>query len=413
MNAPVVIACPQPLSHGSHPDGDIRGQATVRQPPRVSIHPPLFLTEFVSQSNGLTYPWADHPQEGTLRQVADSVYWLKMPLEGGLDHINLYLLEDSDGWFVVDTGWKDDRTEKLWREIFEKRLSGKPVKGVICTHFHPDHTGQAEMIVDTFRCPLHMTFKEYYQAVALTGGTERHSGWQPEEFHLRAGLDPDFSSQMRAGLKRGNPMSRQSMPTGFLRLEHGQVLSIGGHDWRVVVGSGHSPEHACLHCASLKVLISGDQILPVITSNVSVFPHEPEANPLKHWLDSHDRMLDLPAETLVLPAHNLPFHGVRERLRALIDHHADRMLAIEEHCVSPQKAIDLIPALFKRKLNVMGTMMALGEVIAHLHHLMHQRRIERLLLEDGAYRFVSIDPSLPRRVHVAGHMDLDDEPMMV
>ena len=226
------------------------------------------------ETNGLTYPFAEHPKEGTLRQVADSVYWLKMPFEGGLDHINLYLLEDSDGWFVVDTGWKDEPTEKLWREIFDKRLSGKPVKGVICTHFHPGHTGQAEMIVDTFRCSLHMTFKEYYQAVALTSNAGRHSGWQPEEFHLRAGLDPEFSSQMRAGLRRGNPFSRQSMPTALLRLEHGQILIIGGHDWRVVLGSGHSPEHACIHCASLSVLISGDQILPGFGLRVS-----PESGP--------------------------------------------------------------------------------------------------------------------------------------
>lgn len=365
------------------------------------------------QSNGLTYPWADHPQEGIPRQVADTVYWLKMPLTGGLDHINLYLLEDSDGWFVVDTGWNNDRTEALWRGIFQAYLGGKPVKGVICTHFHPDHTGQAEMITDTFRCPLHMTFKEYYQALAFVGPRKKQASWQSANFYSRAGLDPDFSNQLRAGVDRDSPMSRQTMPTGFLRLEHGQVLSIGGHDWRVVVGSGHSPEHACLHCAGLKVFISGDQVLPVITSNVSVFPHEPEANPLKVWLESHDRFLDLPPDTLVLPAHNLPFYGVRERLRALIDHHADRMLAIEEACLEPHKAVDLIPALFKRKLNLMGTMMALGEVIAHLHHLMHQRRIERSVHEDGAYRFLSIDPTLSRRKHIEGHLDPDDEPMMV
>lgn len=365
------------------------------------------------ESNGLTYPWAEHPDEGTLRQVADTVYWLKMPLTGGLDHINLYLLEDTDGWFVVDTGWKDDRTEAIWRLIFDRHLAGKPVKGVICTHFHPDHTGQAEMITDTFRCPLHMTFKEYYQALAFAGPRRRQASWQAADFYSRAGLDPGFSDRLRTGVDRKSPMSRQAMPTGFLRLEQDQVLRIGDHEWRVEVGSGHSPEHACLHCASLKVLISGDQILPVITSNVSVMPHEPQANPLKLWLESHNRFLDLPPDTLVLPAHNLPFYGIRERLQALIDHHTDRMLVIEERCVEPQKAIELIPALFKRELNLMGSMMALGEVIAHLHHLMHERRIERQEHQDGAYRFSSTDRRLSGCEPIGSRLAPDDEPMMV
>ena len=367
----------------------------------------------VSGSDTLSYPWPDHPQEGTLRKVAETVYWLKMPLDGGLDHINLYLLEDDDGWYAVDTGWNDERTERLWKRIFAEHLSGKPVKGVICTHFHPDHIGQASMITDHFRCPLYMTFKEYYQALSFSSSSRRHQSWQSKDFYFRAGMAEAFSKELRKMMGRGNPMAKQQTPTSFRRLEQGDVLTIGGHDWRVLVGSGHSPEHACLHCAGLKLLISGDQVLPVITSNVSVFPHEPEANPLKLWLDSHERFLDLPADTLVLPAHNLPFVGVRERLRSLIDHHADRMLAIEEFCVEPRKAVELIPVLFKRTLNFIGTMMALGEVIAHLHHLMHHRRIERVLQEDGVYRYASIDPSLPQRVHLQGHMDRDDAPMMV
>ena len=179
-----------------------------------------------------------------------------------------------------------------------------------------------------------------------------------------------------------------TMPAGYERLQDGQVLTIGGRDWQVVVGSGHSPEHACLYCASLKIMISGDQILPIITSNVSVHPSEPNANPLKDWMDSHDRFLSTPADTLVLPAHNLPFYGVRERLRDLIGHHDDRMLAIEEACVEPQIAKDLLPVLFARELDPRQMMMALGEAIAHVHLLMHRNRIERTLHEDAFTGFV-------------------------
>lgn len=146
-------------------------------------------------------------------------------------------------------------------------------------------------------------------------------------------------------------------------------------------------------------MCSGDQILPIITSNVSVHPTEPEANPLKVWMESHDKFLTTPDDTLILPAHNLPFYGVRARLRQLIDHHDDRMLAIEQACVEPQIARDLLPVLFSRQLDARQTMMALGEAIAHLHLLMHRNRIERSLHEDGRYRFSSIDPSLQRRQH--------------
>jgi glyoxylase-like metal-dependent hydrolase (beta-lactamase superfamily II) len=203
------------------------------------------------------------------------------------------------------------------------------------------------------------------------------------------------------------------VPSGYERLQHGQVLSIGSHDWQIVVGSGHSPEHACLYCAALKIMISGDQILPIITSNVSVHPTEPNANPLKDWMDSHDRLLSTPADTLVLPAHNLPFHGVRERLRGLISHHDDRMLAIEEACVEPQIAKDLLPVLFARELDPRQMMMALGEAIAHLHLLIHRNRLERTLHDDGVYRFHSIDPDLVRRAHPGRHDAPSDGPVMV
>jgi len=136
-----------------------------------------------------------------------------MPLEGGLDHINLYLLEDDDGWFVVDTGWNDDRTERLWNGIFEAHLSDKPVKGVICTHFHPDHIGQARMITDLFRCPLYMTFKEFYQALSFSGASRRNQSWQAEEFYARAGMNEAFSKELRKMVDRGNPMASHTRRT--------------------------------------------------------------------------------------------------------------------------------------------------------------------------------------------------------
>ncbi len=364
----------------------------------------------------LKYPYDDHPPPGVIQEVADGVYWLTMPMPGSLSHINLYLLEDDAGWYVVDTGLSNDETKGWWEEIFASSLNGKPVIGVICTHMHPDHIGQSAMITEAFRCPLYMTRAEYYQARSFSNsGGSHHQSWIGAEFYTRAGMPMDYLEQLAQmwASRASEGMSMPTMPSGYERLVDGQVLTIGKHDWQVVVGSGHSPEHACLYCAALKVMISGDQILPIITSNVSVHPTEPNANPLKDWMDSLDELLSVPDDTFILPAHNLPFYGVRERLRGLISHHDDRLLAIEEACVEPQVAKDLLPVLFARELDARQMMMALGEAIAHVHLLMHRNRIERTLHEDGVYRFLSIDPDLARRAHPGSHDAPSDGPVMV
>lgn len=367
----------------------------------------------------LNYPYPEHPSPGTTMELAEGVRWLSMPMPGSLSHINLYLLEDKNGWYVVDTGLGLDNVAELWHQIFEKELGGKPVIAVICTHMHPDHIGQASLITEHFQCRLYMSRAEYYQARAFfsgttSGPTHQHS-WQAEQFYERAGMPPEYLEEMRASFaaRRSEGMSMPDMPMGYERLRDGDTMIIGGRDWRVRVGSGHSPEHVCLYCGSLGILISGDQILPIITSNVSVHPTEPDANPLLDWMDSLDDFLSTPDETLVLPAHNLPFYGVRERLAELMEHHEDRMLAVEEACEEPKTAAELLPVMFARKLDSRQMMMALGEAIAHTHLLMHRNRLKRELGEDGIYRFLSIDPSIARRGRPDKHDAPSDGPMMV
>ncbi len=343
----------------------------------------------------LNYPYSVHPKPNTLIEVASGVYWLTMPMGGGsLNHINLYLLDDISGWWVIDTGLPIVEVTELWEEIFSTKLHGKPIIGVICTHMHPDHVGQAGMITNRFQCGLYMTRGEYYQARAFSNtGPSHHTSWLGEVFYERAGMSRKYLDDLRKAFntKSAGAMSMPTLPSGFNRLKDGDILEVNNRDWEIVVGSGHSPEHACLYCADLKILISGDQILPIITSNVSVHPSEPEGNPLEEWMNSHQALLArIPDDTFVLPAHNLPFYGVTERLHQLISHHEERMRLIEDHCKNnPTIAKDLLPVLFERKLDSRQSMMALGEVIAHLHLMMAQDRIARTLDNDGIYRFTS------------------------
>ncbi len=365
----------------------------------------------------LQYPYSEHPAATQTVEIAPGVRWLTMPMGGGLNHINLYLLEDHHGWWVVDTGLSNQDVAEHWRTLFKNELGGKPVIGVICTHMHPDHIGQALMITDEFQCPLYMTRAEYYQARSFSNsGGSHHSSWQGRIFYEQAGMPSSFLDALqKAWSQRSNDgMSMPGMPAGYTRLEDGDILPIGHHRWQVVVGSGHSPEHACLYCPEINVFISGDQILPVITSNVSVHPTEPNANPLKDWMDSLDSLLTLPDDLFVLPAHNLPFRGVRTRLRDLIDHHEDRMLAVEEHCAQqPATARELLPVLFQRELDPRQSMMALGEAIAHVHLLEHRNRIERKMHEDGHFYFTSIAPDLDRRARPDAHDPKPEVPTQV
>lgn len=361
----------------------------------------------------LTYQFEDLPPAGTVREVAPGIKWLQMPLPFVLDHINLYLLEDGDSWTLVDTGLGGPDTQKYWEQIFEGALDGKPISRVIVTHMHPDHSGQAGWICRRFGAQLHMTRGEYYYARAVSGDKPEEFPESAVEFYRRGGLNGSIIDDIR---KRGwghFAMNVEPLPPEYYRLEDGQILRIGEHTWQVVVGSGHSPEHACLFCPALDVLISGDQVLPRITSNVSVHPNEPEDNPLKVWLESHEDFMKLPDSALVLPSHDRPFHGLHARLRYLIHHHEDRMLAVEEVCDEPKTAGELLPVMFKRELDSFQTMMALGECISHLHLLMHRGRLARELSDDGLYLYRSVDPTLDVRAHPEHHDDRDDTPMMV
>jgi glyoxylase-like metal-dependent hydrolase (beta-lactamase superfamily II) len=363
----------------------------------------------------LTYPFGNPPEAGSTREVAPGVLWLRMPLPMALDHINIYLLEDEDGWWVVDTGIALDPTESLWEALFDSGVLGaKPVKAVVSTHYHPDHSGMAGWLCERWRVPYYMTQAEYLTGLAFSRMSNDHFSWTSERHYTRAGYTAEQVESVKA-LFRGLGPYVKPLPTAYSRLVDGQALMIGGRRWRVVVGRGHSPEHACLHCGALNILISGDQVIPKITSNISVTASEPEANPLRDWLNSHERFLEcLPADTLVLPSHNTPFYGLHHRLRYLIEHHEDHLVALEEACVDrAQTAMELLPVLFSRELDGTQIGLAVGECVAHLNFLVQRGQLERTEDAGGQYRYRSVDDTLQLRLRKCRHRGESDPPFQV
>ena len=341
--------------------------------------------------NELHYPWQDHPPHGQTLEVAPGVRWLTMPMGGSLTHINLYLIEDHDGWYVVDTGLANQQTQSLWKQVFANTLNGKPVKRVICTHMHPDHMGLAGWICRKFNADLWMSRLEYITGRMLVADTGREAPEEGVKFYRAAGWDEDALDSYRVRFGGfGKAVSR--VPDAYRRITDGDEISIGGRIWRVIAGNGHSPEHACLWQQELKLFISGDQVLPRISSNVSVFPTEPEGDPLADWISSCAKLRDaIPADVLTLPAHNEPFLGLHDRLNNLIEGH-EKALARVLHRLkqSPKRAVDLFGALFARKIGPDLVGMATGEAIAHANCLIGRGLARRVVDAEGVARYEAV-----------------------
>jgi glyoxylase-like metal-dependent hydrolase (beta-lactamase superfamily II) len=331
----------------------------------------------------LSYPWPDPPPPGAAVELVPGVRWLRMPLPFKLDHINLWLLEDEAGVTVVDTGIGLDDSRALWEKVFAVELGGRPVTRVVVTHFHPDHMGNAAWIAERFGVDVWCAQAEWLvaQLAWRAGDIDRRL----LHFH-RNGVPEEAMEQLR---HRGNPYPRvvPAVAPSFRALRDGDALSIGGQAWRVLTVLGHSPEQATLHAPARTVLIAGDQVLPTITTNVSVWPDQPLGNPLRLYLESLERYRPLAAETLVLPSHGLPFHGLHARLDALRAHHEERLARALDALGAPRTGADLILVLFARELDVHQYGFAIGETLAHLHYLEWQGRVRRVLGADGVYRF--------------------------
>lgn len=340
----------------------------------------------IRDTSGLLHPWPDPPPAGTAMPVAPGIRWVRMPLPFALNHINLWLLEDDDGWTIVDTGIGLPETLELWEQVFATELGGRPVTRVVVTHFHPDHMGNAGWLVERWGVELWCSQAEWLSAQLAWRDRNGDDVEQRLAHYRRHGFDEDAIEKFR---ERGNhyPHLVPTLAAQYRCVRDGDVLSVGGRRWEAFTVHGHAPEHVCLWCPEAGVLISGDQVLPKITTNVSVWADQPLGNPLRLYLDSLARFRPIPADTLVLPSHGLPFHGLHPRLDRLRQHHDARLGEVVDALGEPRTGVDLIPVLFRRQLDVHQLGFAIGEVLAHLHLLEAEGAVSRLTGGDGIHRF--------------------------
>jgi glyoxylase-like metal-dependent hydrolase (beta-lactamase superfamily II) len=347
----------------------------------------------------LSYPFPAPSTDGAVVEVAPGVLWVRMPMPMALDHINVWLLRGDTGWTIVDTGLATEQTKALWEHIVAHHLDGLPVEALVCTHFHYDHAGLASWITERFGVPLYMTLAEFFTMRVLEGAMTDPPPPEQVEFYARAGLPAERTARLFDALRRDPFMPpRQGQ---YRRLRDGDVLKIGSRRWRVLVGEGHSPEHACLYCAEDRLLIGGDQLLPRISSNVLVSSFEPDANPLALWLRSLDRLDTCAPDTLVLPSHQSVFRGLHARVQELREHHRHqfdllhRFVAERVECT----AFEAMGALFPRLRGAGDDILALGETLAHLAWLREDGVLQRRLAEDGTWRHALVATTDDAEIH--------------
>jgi len=337
----------------------------------------------------LEFPNPQPPQAGALLAVAPGVHWLRMPLPFELNHINLWLIEEEGGWTLIDTGLGNRATREVWESTFGGALGAKPIQRILVTHYHPDHAGNAAWLGERFGASLLMTRGEFLTVHSVLHGVASFSAAASSALFRANGLHGDAANSL---LARGDLYRKlvPAFPGAHRRLMAGGSVTLGGDEWRVIVGYGHAPEHASLYCGRRRVLISGDMLLPKISTNVAVRPIDPMSDPLGQFLDSIGRYRELPADTLVLPSHGLPFRGAHQRVAALEAHHEERLNAIVQACrQAPKTAADLLEVLFRRKLDDNQIFFAMGEAIAHAHRLYYAGKLQRIVDAEGVARFAA------------------------
>ncbi|HVV40013.1 MAG TPA: MBL fold metallo-hydrolase [Nitrobacter sp.] len=330
-----------------------------------------------SPADALRYPWETPPGPGEVIEVMPGVLWVRLKLPFRLNHVNVYLLADGDGWAMIDSGFGNEESIAAWTALFEGPLAHVRVTRLIVTHSHPDHVGLAGWIVERFGCPLFMSQVEYLQSVYHQNrGTEQRRNAQ-RLFFRRHGMDEGLTDKL---LGRGQDYLKQVsvLPPSYRRLSHGDEIAIGTRRFKVITGGGHALDQVMLYCATDKLFLSADQVLSKISPNVSVWAVEPEQNSLGEYLASLASLTTtLPYDVLVLPGHGVPFYGLKIRIKQLADHHEERCGLIAEACrAAPKTSKELVPVVFhKHVLDPHQMGFAAGELIAHVNYMLVEGRL--------------------------------------
>jgi glyoxylase-like metal-dependent hydrolase (beta-lactamase superfamily II) len=332
-------------------------------------------------SGELRYLHETPPDAGKTIEIAPRLLWLRLPLPFVLNHVNCWLTDNGTSWSIIDTGADRPDTRQHWDDVLAGPLAGKPVDRLICSHGHPDHIGLAGWLCDKLDVRLHMTLAEW-----LAPQLWREQGMKPmadaeKRHYLRNGVSERGIEKMMQA-REAAPFRNHPLPMSVKRIRDGEVLEFAGRQWTVLVNGGHAEEHASFYAAKDGILIAGDQILSKISPVVGVYTSQPWGDPLADYLASLKRLAKLPADTLVLPSHGLPFYGLHTRIKQLEQHHEKRLQQLEALMDAPKNGVELTKGLFADAVAKGQLMMAMAETLAHANYLCTHGRACRIETKD-------------------------------
>jgi len=332
------------------------------------------------------FPFAEPPEAGAAVEIAASVLWTRLPLPLRPDHVNVYALDDGEGWTIVDTGIDTGKTRAIWAALLSGPLGGRPVRRVIVTHHHPDHVGLAGWFQTAHGAELWIPRTSWLLARMMRLDVQPRPTPQTLEYWLGAGMDPAILAERAESRPLNYADSVAEMPLGFRRIAQGDVLVAGGRRWRVEIGHGHAPEQATLWGEDHDLVLAGDQILARITPNLGVYATEPGADTVGDWLASCRRLAKIAKDAhLVLPGHGLPFTGLPDRFRRLIAHQDEALERLRAALVRPRSATECFDALYRRRIGPGEYGLALVEAVGHLNHLLLRGEVTRARSGDGVW----------------------------
>lgn len=344
-----------------------------------------------SADSPIRFPFETPPDPGGFIEVAEGVLWGRIPLPMSLNHVNVFALDDGDGWTVVDTGFNTERTREIWTAALAGPLAGRPVRRVIATHHHPDHIGLAGWFQLTHGAELWTTRTAWLFARMLALDVQDRHVPESLEFWRSAGMPAEMLETRSQERPFNFADVVHRMPLGYRRITEGEGVTIGGRRWTVHVGNGHAPEQATFWSRDDNLVLGGDQLLPGISPNLGVYATEPDADPVADWLESCDRLSAYARpDQLVLPGHKLPFIGLPLRLRQMAENHRGALARLLGTLDSPKRASECFAPLFKREIGTADYGLALVEAVAHLNHLLHQGKVKRWRGEDGAWLWQAV-----------------------
>ncbi|MFZ5647510.1 MAG: MBL fold metallo-hydrolase [Bacillota bacterium] len=298
-------------------------------------------------------------------EVAPGIYRVELPLPFKLDHVNSYLFQGKNGWIVIDTGLNYPQSTGVWeRALRDMGLKYGDIEGIYITHYHPDHYGASGWLQGLSGAPVFMHRTESYFVdqmwkkgrvnIPVVGELFKENGMPPN-------LITEILDDMTSIWNLIQPYPSLSLLNG------GETVEMGGRKFEVIHTPGHSDGHVCFFSADEGLLISGDHLLPKISSNIGLWPAS-HPNPLDLFLTSLERMCSLPVK-LVLPAHGPVITDCAGRVVELLEHHRQRLDQIAELAGTGSSAYQICVKLFGPSLSLHEIRFALTETLAHLAYL--------------------------------------------